>query len=215
MDKNSALGRLAALQPAPGDAGRDVTRAGWEPSGRAALAAPGSSSWNPPVASGPAPGASSWHAPTANGPAPGSRAWSASLGEAARAQLKPTAPVIAAVVAVAAVLVISLAVYFGGVASTASQLQGGTWSRTSDGVTTTLDFSDSRIDYNAETYLPFYGSYTVDIAELDYRVIAPGTIQAHLDSWDSWRTISVSIEDGVLIMSPALTSSDASEFWVR
>lgn len=214
MEKNSAFGRLAALQPAPGDAGRDVTRTGWEPSGRAAPA-PGSSGWNPPAANGPAPSASSWRAPVANGPAPGSRAWSASLGDAARAQLKPTAPVIAVIVAVAAVLVIAAAVYLGGVASTASQLQSGTWSRTSDGVTLTLDFGDSRIDYDAETYLPFYGDYTMDIAELDYRVIAPGVIQAHLNTWDSWRTIFVSIEDDALTMSPALTSSGSNEIWVR
>ena len=44
---------------------------------------------------------------------------------------------------------------------------------------------------------------------------APGVIQAHLNTWDSWRTIFVSIEDDALTMSPALTSSGSNEIWVR
>lgn len=211
MEKNSAFGRFASLRPAPGDAACDVTRADWAPSGHAAPA-PGSPGWNPPAANAPAPGASSWRAPAANGPVPGSHAWDASLGEAVRAQLKPKASVI---VVAAVVLVAVVVVYFGGVVFTSSELQRGTWFRMSDGITVTLDFDGARIDYDAETYLPFYGNYTMDIAELDYRVIAPGVIQAHLNTWDSWRTIFVSIEDDALTMSPALTSSGSNEIWVR
>lgn len=199
MDRGSAFGYPAVLRSVPGNVSRDVTRADWAPFAHVELA-PGSPGWTPPAT---------------NGPVPGSREWCESLGEEARAMLKPTAAAIAAIIIGVGVLVAAFAAYFGGIAFTSNQLQNGTWYRTSDSIILALDFDGSNIDYDAEMYLPFLGNQTVDIADLDYRVIAPGVIQTHLSAWGEWRTISVSIEGDVLTMSPALTSSDADEYWFR
>lgn len=198
------------LEPAEGMPRNDVTRSGWEPAANR-LPDPSSAAWKAPCARSPAPGSPRWHAPAPNGPVPGSAAWTHTLSAEERARLNMT-PIVATIGCAIALIG---ALYLGGIAFTDSQLQNGTWSRYEDGITLTLDFDESRVDYNAEAYMPFYGPYEIDIADLEYRVIAPGTIQAHTDAWGSWRTLSVSIEGDSLRFSPALTSSDASELWFK
>lgn len=198
------------LEPAEGVLHNDVTRSGWKPAANR-LPDPGSATWKAPCAHDPAPGSSRWRAPSPNGPAPGSAAWTRTLSPDERARLNMT-PIISTIGCAIALIG---ALYLGGTALTSSQLQSGTWSHYADGITLTLDFDESHIDYSAETYMPFYGPYEISIADFEYRVIAPGVIQAHTGVWSDWRTLSVSIEGDSLRFSPALTSTDASELWVK
>lgn len=200
-----------AWKTAPHDAGAPHDK-GWVIAPHAG-AAPHDSDWTRPRLERPAPSdGARWTVPKERGAAPHEKRWLPQSGLKPRLSRGPAI----AIAALFCVIFIGVGMFYAGIQETQSGLRGAVWSKTDgDGVTLTLDFKDGVIDYDASTYLLWLGDYSVDIADIDYRVVAPGTIQARIDSWDGWRTLSVDVQGDVLTITPALTDGSSMEIWIH
>lgn len=175
-------------------------------------AAPHDKGWAGAAHNANAPHNQSWAATAHDVSAPHEKEWLPQSGLKPRLSRGPAI----AIAALFCVILIGAGMFYAGIQETESGLRGAVWSKTDgDGVTLTLDFKDDVIDYNASTYLLWLGDYSVDIADIDYRVVAPGTIQARIDSWDGWRTLSVDVQGDVLTITPALTDGSSWEIWTH
>lgn len=87
-----------------------------------------------------------------------------------------------------------------------------TWERVEadDGTyyTLQLKISDDEIDYNFDAWL-----ISSTIASYDYWCLAPGIIV--VDQVYGKEIIKISIEEDMMIMTPALTSTDDKEYWFK
>ena len=88
------------------------------------------------------------------------------------------------------------------------------WSRTesSDGsfYTLELDFSEEQIDYNFSSSFAFLDS---TLATYDYEVVSPNKIVVDYGISEVEIKVEFDDEKEMMIFTPALTSTDSSEYW--
>lgn len=192
----------------------DVTDRDWAAAGTSEPS-PGTPQWEPPSRAVPNPGNPGWEPPSNTIPNPGGPGWEPpsdlmDLESAARdragAKLSDAAPPRRVVIAVASAIALFVLLYAGGTASLSRKLESSIWTRYEDSLELELDFDGDTIDYNVDALF-----FSTTIARIDYKVVSPFGMVVSFGG--DWRYISVKIDDGILVLSPAITQPADSEYW--